>query len=99
MEVLSVLDPIEAVDAFIDFRPDMVLLDMVMPEKDGIDVLDEILLSGVPTTVVLLSNLSDAYLRIAQGVARFHGAPELPVLRKPFQRHELAIMLRTMLPG
>ena len=35
-----------ATEVFIAFKPDVVMLDMIMPEKDGIDVLNEILLTG-----------------------------------------------------
>ena len=45
---------------------------MIMPEKDGIDVLNEILLTGIPVKVVLTSGYSDSYLRLAEGVAKFH---------------------------
>ncbi|HEX5325928.1 MAG TPA: response regulator [Acetobacteraceae bacterium] len=84
--------PIRAIDAFIDFRPDLVILDMIMPEKDGIDVLNELLLTGLGCRIVLTSGLSEAYLRLAEGIARFH-ASEVAVLRKPFRRQELVNVL------
>ena len=62
----------QATEEFIAFMPDVVMLDMIMPEKDGIDVLNEILLTGIPVKVVLTSGFSDSYLRLAEGVARFH---------------------------
>ena len=99
LNVMAVREPSDAIDAFIDFQPDLVLLDIVMPEVDGIDILHDIMLSGIPTTLVLMCGFSDAYVRIAQGVASFHGAPPLQVLRKPFRRDDLAILLREMLPG
>jgi len=86
--------PMEAVDAFVDFRPDVVILDMIMPGKDGIDVLNEMLLTGEKTRIVLTSGLSDGYLRLAAGVARFHELEGVHVLRKPFRRAELADLLR-----
>ena len=36
----------QATETFIAFRPDILMLDMIMPEKDGIDVLNEVLLTG-----------------------------------------------------
>ena len=45
------------------------MLDMIMPEKDGIDVLNEVLLTGIPVKVVLTSGFSDstcAWLRVWQ---------------------------------
>lgn len=84
----------EAVDAFVEFLPDVVILDMIMPGKDGIDVLNEMLLTGEKTRFVLTSGLSDGYLRLAAGVARFHELDGVHVLRKPFRRAELTDLLR-----
>ncbi|HET8996027.1 MAG TPA: response regulator, partial [Acetobacteraceae bacterium] len=79
---------------FIAYRPDVLILDMIMPEKDGIDVLNEVLLSGIPTRIVLTSGYSDAYLRLAQGVAQFHDTDQVSILKKPFRRQELVDMLQ-----
>jgi two-component system response regulator MtrA len=47
-----------AMDAFHDFRPDLVLLDVMLPGKDGIDVCKEIRSeSGVP--IVMLTAKGD----------------------------------------
>lgn len=85
--------PFAATEIFVEFRPDVVILDMIMPGKDGIDVLNEMLLTGEKTRVVVTSGLSDAYLRLAQGVARFHEVETVDVLRKPFRRDELTQLL------
>src|SRR5690606_18876380 len=48
----------EALDAFHDFKPDVVLLDVMLPGKDGIDVCKEIRgESGVP--IVMLTAKGD----------------------------------------
>jgi two-component system, OmpR family, response regulator MtrA len=83
----------QATEEFIAFKPDVVMLDMIMPEKDGIDVLNEILLTGIPVKVVLTSGFSDSYLRLAEGVARFHAINNVSILRKPFRREELIALL------
>src|SRR5215467_4575307 len=86
----------EATETFIAFRPDVVMLDMIMPEKDGIDVLNEILLTGIPVKVVLTSGFSDSYLRLAEGVAKFHANENVSILRKPFRREELIALLEQL---
>jgi len=93
LETIALRDPLKAIETFIDFAPDVVLLDMVMPEKDGIDLLDEMMLTGRPTKFIIMSGYGDAYLRLAQGVATFHGTDQLAVLRKPFRREELEGLL------
>jgi CheY-like chemotaxis protein len=87
--------PMRAIDVFIDFHPDVVILDMIMPEKDGIDVLNEILLTGLQARIILTSGFSDSYLRLAEGVARFHANDDIAVLRKPFRRDDLVAVLQT----
>ena len=79
-----------------DHLIDVLMLDMIMPEKDGIDVLNEVLLTGIPVKVVLTSGFSESYLRLAEGVARFHDNPNVSVLRKPFRREELMQLLREL---
>ena len=49
MEFKALNSSLNATEEFIDYRPDVLILDMIMPEKDGIDVLNEVLLSGIPT--------------------------------------------------
>jgi CheY-like chemotaxis protein len=88
-----------ATEEFIEFRPDMLILDMIMPEKDGIDVLNEILLTGIPSKIVLTSGYSDAYLRLAEGVAKFHESGQVSILKKPFRRAELIALLTELAEG
>lgn len=93
-EVRVVNDPTIATEAFIAFRPDTVILDMIMPEKDGIDVLNEILLTGLPSRLIVTSGLSAGFVRLARGVAEFHHVDGVTELRKPFRRADLLELLR-----
>ena len=83
-----------ATEVFVDYQPDIVIIDMIMPDKDGIDVLNEIMLTGIPTQVVLTSGYSEAYLRLAEGVAKLHGHERVHFLKKPFRRAELVELLK-----
>jgi DNA-binding NtrC family response regulator len=53
LNVRSLNSSAQATETFIAFKPDILMLDMIMPEKDGIDVLNEILLTGYPVKIVL----------------------------------------------
>jgi two-component system response regulator MtrA len=92
-----VCEPSDAVQAFIDFAPDLVLLDMIMPGKDGVDLLHEMLLTGVPAKFILMSGYGETFMRLAQGVAVFHGTESPATLSKPFRREALVALLRTSL--
>jgi len=93
MNTRQINDPSTALDAFITFRPGVILLDVFMPEVDGIDVLGEILLTGIPTRIILTSGGDEELLRVALEAARFHGATDAIVLAKPFRRAELVAAL------
>ncbi len=72
---------------FIAFKPDILILDMILPEKDRIDVLNEVLLTGIPVKVVLTSGFSDSYcawLRVWQNstiIPSFRAAQAVPPRR------------------
>jgi two-component system, OmpR family, response regulator MtrA len=94
LDVRVVNDPHEALDAFLDYRPDILLLDMVMPEKDGVDVLNEILLTGIDTSVIVVSGFTVSFSQLAAGIAKFHGKEPVLMLKKPFRRDQLMSLLR-----
>src|SRR5690242_15543713 len=77
-----------AMDAFHDFRPDVVLLDLMLPGKDGIDVCKEIRAeSGVP--IVMLTARGDT-VDVVVGLES--GADDYVV--KPFKPKELVARIR-----
>jgi two-component system, OmpR family, response regulator MtrA len=77
-----------ALAAFREFRPDVVLLDLMLPGKDGIDVCKEIRAdSGVP--IVMLTAKSDT-VDIVLGLES--GADDYVV--KPFKPKELVARIR-----
>ena len=77
-----------AMDAFRDFRPDLVLLDVMLPGKDGIDVCKEIRSeSGVP--IVMLTAKGDT-VDVVVGLET--GADDYVV--KPFKPKELVARIR-----
>jgi len=77
-----------ALEAFHDFRPDLVLLDVMLPGKDGIDVCKEIRAeSGVP--IVMLTAKGDT-VDVVVGLET--GADDYVV--KPFKPKELIARIR-----
>lgn len=58
-EVVIASDGNEAIEQIHSFKPDIVLLDLIMPEKNGFEVLEEIKNDAVTKNipVIILSNL------------------------------------------
>ncbi|GAB4013619.1 MtrAB system response regulator MtrA [Nocardioides ultimimeridianus] len=78
----------EALSAFREYRPDLVLLDLMLPGKDGIDVCKEIRAeSGVP--IVMLTAKGDT-VDVVLGLES--GADDYIV--KPFKPKELVARIR-----
>jgi DNA-binding NtrC family response regulator len=98
-EVSVINNPLKATEAFLAIKPDVVVIDMIMPEKDGIDILNEFLLSGEPTRIIVTSGYGDAMLRLAQGLAAFHDSDRVSVLKKPVRRTELRQLLIESVPN
>ena len=93
LDTTQINAPRQALEAFISHRPDVTLLDVFMPELDGIDVLHEILLTGIPTQIILTSGGDEGLLKVAREAAQFHGVLDAIVLAKPFRRTELLAAL------
>jgi CheY-like chemotaxis protein len=92
-EVRTVNDPTRAFDEFEDFRPDVLAIDLVMPEVDGIDILHKILAMGTNARIIIMSGFGKGYLRLGQEVATFHDHPAISTLAKPFRRADLIAVL------
>ncbi len=81
----------EALDRVIEYRPDIVLLDIVMPDMDGIDVMQQ-MRERVPVPVVLLTakgSISDKARGLDLGADDY--------IAKPFHPGELAPRVRAVL--
>lgn len=73
-------------------KPDLVLLDALMPGLDGIQVLEAIRARALPTPVLLVTgNANEAYLKLAM-LAGASG-----VLAKPFVKEDLLDQLQKFL--
>jgi DNA-binding response OmpR family regulator len=65
-------------------RFDLMLLDICLPDVDGLKLVDVLAQKGIATTVILMTALGDEELSV-----RIEGVHDLDVLRKPFRKQEL----------
>ncbi len=92
-QVLEAMDGQQAVDKAGQFLPDLILLDMMMPEKDGLQACRE-LREHAPTQsipIVLLTARADEETKLA---ALSAGASDF--LAKPFSTTELHVRIRNL---
>lgn len=52
-----------------------------MPEKDGIDVLNEVLLTNSSARIIVTSGYGDVMLSLAKSLAEFHASDRVSVMK------------------
>jgi two-component system chemotaxis response regulator CheY len=82
---------VEGLEKVTEFRPDVVLLDMRMPEKDGLEMLREMRALDHTMAIVAMTGGDRADAEICLRVASHLGAPLL--LLKPFTTDELGAVV------
>lgn len=90
-QVLEAKDGHEGVRRCVEDRPDLVLLDLMMPDMDGLDCLDEIH-ARIPDAVPPVLLLSARAPPIERNLDRIHS-----VVRKPFDPVKLVEVVREVL--
>ncbi|MBP2689000.1 MAG: two component, sigma54 specific, transcriptional regulator, Fis family, partial [Deltaproteobacteria bacterium] len=91
-EVRAESDPEGVLDRIRAFSPDVVLLDIKLPGRDGIDILGEIVGQGIPAQVVMLTSDDTAETAVK---AMKVGAADY--LTKPFNLDEVKIVVAGVL--
>ena len=91
-EVRSAKDGDAALQEAFDFRPEIVFLDIVIPEQDGWLVCSKLKSQPHPPVIVLMTGMTEEN---TGDFARFVHADEL--LRKPFSEEEVLKLLNQRL--
>jgi len=78
---------------FVRFKPDIVVLDIVMPNIDGIEIIQWLTDVGYTGRLVIISGYAD-YKRMAEALSDAGGRMPVMSLAKPFRIAELQAALR-----
>ena len=92
LHVLAVVNGADALERVQSHRPDLIVLDVLMPRMDGREVLRRLRRSGMQTPTILLTQVGDA---LERALALEEGADDY--LNKPFESHELLARIRAVL--
>ena len=84
IEFADAFNGVEAIEMEQSFQPDLVLLDVVMPEKDGIEALQGIRANGSKTKVIMVSSMGTEE-KVSESLKL--GADAF--IQKPFDEDEL----------
>lgn len=79
--------------AYHKFKPDVIVLDIIMPERDGIEVLQYLKDQYKRLHIIILSGSPDSYRRITHSLGNAAGFVVDANIAKPFRIAELRAVL------
>ena len=92
--ILSLMDPLKTIDTCKEFKPDLIILDLLMPHLDGFQVMEQLhdfrLEHYLPILAVSGDRAANVRLRALQS-----GATDF--LNKPFENIEIIVKIRNMI--
>jgi DNA-binding response OmpR family regulator len=92
-ETLVVADGEQVLAAVEKFRPDLVLLDVMLPHRDGFEVCQQLRASGYRTTKIVMLTAKGRESEVAKGIAVGADA----YVTKPFSTRELVAQVALLL--
>lgn len=79
--------------------PDAVILDVMMPDQDGIDILRELAAAAPATPVLLVTGHGEVWARMAREIGGILGLSRVEMATKPLSRAVVEAFLATLRPG
>ena len=70
--------------------PDAIVLDVVIPETDGLELIGELAARESKAKLIIISGYGGRYLQLASDLARFNGLEVAGVLPKPLDSEALS---------
>jgi len=84
----------EFMDLYQDSEPSAIVMDIVVPDMDGIEMLEWLADRNCHAAVILMSGHGKYYTRTAAHLAAIKGTEILGTLTKPFELEDLEALLR-----
>lgn len=83
----------EALSAAGATQPDVIMLDLSMPEMDGIELLRKLAAQGCTASIVLMTGFDSFYMEAARKIGEVTGLKVAGTLNKPLRIAELKVLL------
>jgi DNA-binding response OmpR family regulator len=80
-----------------DWNPDMIAMDLVMPDSDGLELIRICARSGYRGALILMSGGFELYLKMAEEIARTNNLNVAAKLPKPFRPKQFSYLLMSLL--
>lgn len=65
--------------------PDIVILDLIMPDEDGIETLNWLVEQGYTGKVIFVTGFNPVYAEVAERIGEVHGVEVIGSLKKPIR--------------
>ena len=91
--VEDTLDPRDFIRRYDRLAPDVVFLDMIMPDMDGVEVTEWLTEKRFAGKLVLMTGRDPATMQTARRIAEKRGGATVATLEKPFRLNELRQVL------
>lgn len=83
-EVKDTSDPQHFTASVRDWRPTHVVVDLVMPEVDGMQLVKGLAKEGCDARIIVISGYDPSYLGLAERLGEAYGVLDIKSLQKPF---------------
>lgn len=84
-EARAMTDPDQFFEAIAQWQPNVLVIDLVMPTMDGVDVIRRLAAAHCTARLIISSGVESRVLDAARRAAGEHGLPIVGVLPKPFR--------------
>jgi DNA-binding response OmpR family regulator len=92
-EVLSIHDTDQFEKAMGQIRPTIIMLDIAMPGRDGVELIGHLAASNYPGKVVVMSGSDPRYIQMSSTIAKTRGLAVAGTLAKPFRKQQVTDLL------
>lgn len=92
-EAVSVNSALEFLEQFYIVKPDAVVMDIVMPDMDGIELIQWLAGEGSSVPVILTTGARPYFIDMVREIGTQKGANVRGALRKPFSATDLEVQL------
>lgn len=89
-------DPDEFRKIYADFEPDVVILDIVMPEVDGIELVKHLADKSCSSRILVISGYAERYLDNTKSLGEAFGLDSITAMAKPIELPKLEEFLNAV---
>jgi CheY-like chemotaxis protein len=97
LSVETVHDPINFRPVLISWNPNIIAMDLVMPDADGLELISACARYEFKGPLILMSGGFELYLKMAEKIARTSNLNVAAKLPKPFRPNQFSYLLMSLM--